>query len=60
MIFKNKKSSELYIVHCNAIDKTNNKDSYVYVYSTLGNPDIKYVRDADEFLEKFEAVNVEL
>lgn len=53
--YRNKKNGNLYDLKGVAIDCTNERDgTKVYIYSSVSNPEMKFVREEKEFLEKFE------
>ena len=55
MIYQNKKNYKIYRVESTAIDCTNkNNNVLVYIYHEVPYPNVKYVREVGEFLEKFE------
>ncbi|MBF0439380.1 MAG: hypothetical protein HQL93_09695 [Magnetococcales bacterium] len=59
MIFKNKKTSKKYvIVDYHAIDATNIREGTpVVIYRAIGSRQPVFVRDKDEFHEKFEILS---
>lgn len=60
-IYRNKKNGQLYEKHGFVMDMTNSRvGTYSVLYSLLVSDDpVKYVREAEEFNEKFEQVDVE-
>jgi len=57
--WKNKKTEKNYVVLACGIDCTNSRDGMpVAVYSPEDNPHMIFVRDLEEFKEKFEEENV--
>lgn len=55
--YRNKKNGNLYDLEGVAIDCTNERDGVrVYIYSSVSNPEMKFVRECNEFLEKFEVI----
>ena len=57
MTYKNKKNGHLYDFLAAGIDCTNSRDgTEVVVYSPQENPHLIYVRESEEFYEKFELV----
>ncbi len=61
MLYRNKKNNKFYELEWSATDCTNKRDGIlVYIYSPISDKTIKYVREVEEFLEKFEVVDARL
>lgn len=57
MKYRNKKNKHIYVMLYQAVDCTNARDgTLVVVYRHESNQNQIFVRDADEFYEKFEPV----
>ncbi len=60
MLYRNKKNGKIYQKHYELLDCTNERDGTVVVaYSLQGEPAPRFVREAHEFIEKFEPLNLD-